>query len=121
MVHLSDQTGAIDQIDVDKVLLSPRQEMPFVVIDDLHSSVLGTFGLLRNAPVEYLSRKSRSDLLRRARAADVVLSTGSNGLGDVHCVTMLREFLCRTYEFMGAAEQVSACDAESDDVDADSM
>lgn len=106
MSHLIDQTEVIDQIDVGLILGASHSGTSATVPDGLRPSVGGAFGLLMSTPIEYLSRKSRSDLMRRARAADVALSSGLGRPEDVTHATMLREFLRRMYTFTGAVEQM---------------
>lgn len=98
--HLNDQTEAIYQSDVDQV-------QSVNISDDLNSSIISTFGLLMSIRLEYLSRKSRSDLLRRAHAIDVALSVGVGRPEIVNVLTLLREFSRRMCTFTGSVEQVS--------------
>ncbi|EKM60878.1 uncharacterized protein PHACADRAFT_133752 [Phanerochaete carnosa HHB-10118-sp] len=59
----------------------------------------GAYRLLLYIPAEYLSRGIRSDLLRRALAADVL-----SDHGDAQTALFVREFLRRLFMFMGSAE-----------------
>lgn len=78
------------------------------VPDGLTSTVSGAFGLLMSTPMEYVTRKARSDLIRRAQAADVALSAAARP-EDTLAVILLREFLKRALDFVGSVEHVVSC------------
>ena len=105
--YLSDQTEAIDQINVAEVLDTSHQGKSINAPDNLRTTVTSVFGLLMSIPIEYLPRKVRTDLLRRAQAADVTLSASGGHQDYVNGVTVLREFLRRMFVFTNSVEQVS--------------
>ncbi|KAI0690683.1 Urb2/Npa2 family-domain-containing protein [Cytidiella melzeri] len=108
---ISTETTLIDEVDIKQLLSEFHSRTPSTALppDGLSSVVANTFGLLLSTPVEYLTRKARSDLMRRAQAADIALSSASIQ-SDVVCVTMLREFLRRMHEFLGSVDHTIISD-----------
>ncbi|KAI0085622.1 Urb2/Npa2 family-domain-containing protein [Irpex rosettiformis] len=103
--HISEQTAHIDELDVRQLLVDFNSGAHKTPPNSLVSLVAGTFGLLMSAPMEYLTKKARSDLLRRAQSADITLSASASLEEDaIVGVTMVREFQRRTYEFQGSID-----------------
>ncbi|TFK41397.1 Urb2/Npa2 family-domain-containing protein [Crucibulum laeve] len=76
------------------------------------SDIVSVYRLLLLFPVEYFSRSSRADFIKRALAADVViseLSTGKHYSEDFlqEALIILRVFLKRMFSHAGAVEQQS--------------
>ncbi len=100
LAHIGEKTAPIDELDV-KLLLSTFDSKERTNISStLPSLVSGTFSLLMSTPMEYLTKRARSDLLRRAQAADVAISR----FADDSVVIMLREFQRRMYESSGSVD-----------------
>ncbi|KAI0343910.1 hypothetical protein BDW22DRAFT_1473650 [Trametopsis cervina] len=102
--HITEQTASIDDIDFKKLLSSFHSGKRQAAPSELPILVAGVFGLLMSTPMEYLTRKARSDLTRRAQAADIALSISKGSQNDAVCIAMLREFLRRMYEHSGSVD-----------------
>ncbi len=100
LAHISEQTVSIDELDVKLLLSTFDSKERANGSSTIPSLVAGTFSLLMSTPMEYLTKRARSDLLRRAQAADVVISRTA----DDSVVIMLREFQRRMYESSGSVD-----------------
>ena len=98
---VSEQTAPLDQLDVGQLLVGFSSKKSQDVPSGLASLVAGSFGLLMSTPIEYLTRKARMDLLRRAQSADIALSGPVVPKESTLVVTMVREFQRRVYESQG--------------------
>lgn len=98
---VSEQTAPLDQLDVGQLLVGFSSKKSQDVPSGLASLVAGSFGLLMSTPIEYLTRKARMDLLRRAQSADMALSGPAIPEESTLVVTMVREFQRRVYESQG--------------------
>ena len=96
---LNDTTAILDHVDASQTRPSDIQVQ----------HTISAYDKLLFFPVEYMSRTSRTDLVRRALTADVVISSMSidkNNPSSYYCrsITVLRTFLKRVFVYLGAVD-----------------
>ena len=105
---LDERTSPLDSLEIHECLsrdaISGLLESP--AQDDL--SIRAVYDILLYAPIEYLPRASRTDLLRRAMAADVSIGTSVRDAilhpGQRKRLVSLRAFICQAFAHVGTVE-----------------
>lgn len=98
------QTKTLSEIDVDKALASLKKSKRKSQRSEVSPLVAATYSLLLYIPMEYLTRAIRTDLMRRAVAADVALASTGVDSDRLETSLVLREYLRRAYAHAGQVE-----------------
>jgi hypothetical protein len=97
---LNNTTSILDQVDAPHARTCDMQQMI--------QQAISAYDTLLFFPIEYLSRTSRTDFVRRALTADVVVSNVPVGEGSLesYCrsLTVLRTFVKRVFAYLGAVD-----------------
>lgn len=98
------QTQTLSEIDVDKTLVSLKKSKRKSQRSEVSPLVAATYSLLLYIPMEYLTRAIRTDLMRRAVAADIALAATGTSSDALETSLVLREYLRRAYTHAGQVE-----------------
>jgi hypothetical protein len=101
----STATSFLDAVDTAPYLAKGRTNSLPVPLQELQRAI-STYEIVLFAPVEYLSRTCRADLVRRAVVADILVSSlltnANHSMADCsHSLSILRIFLLRNLSYGG--------------------
>ncbi|THH21561.1 hypothetical protein EW146_g35 [Bondarzewia mesenterica] len=108
LATVNSRTSALDGVDVAQALSQTgkkrkKSSTNTHATEDQIRKAEGAYKFLLYAPNEYLTRSSRSDLLKRAIALDVVLGVSPRPETE-SIIIATRAFLLRIFTFMGTAD-----------------